>query len=367
MARRQPLPTVLRGESTAGQPDEKTMNANWQEFLRASGARIDQDQVTDFGDAAGELAAARDATIVAPLSHLGLLELNGPDAASFLHNQLTSDVRHLAEGSAQHSAWCSAKGRMLASFLLLHCGPDYVLQLSADLLPFIHKRLSMFVLRSRLSINDRSGEHQVIGVAGPQAESALRTAGLPVPAAPLTIAATGTGLVVRLDDRRFELIASLDATPDWWRQLQGQARPAGTAAWQWLDIQAGVPLITEQTKEEFVPQMAGLEQLGAVSFRKGCYPGQEIVARTQYLGKVKRHLYRAHCASPMTAGQTIHSAGSPQQPCGMVANAAPAPAGGHDALAIIQESFAAAGGLRLGNPGGAAIDVEPVVAPAATL
>jgi hypothetical protein len=210
---------------SAGQPDETTMNANWQEFLRASGARIDHDQITDFGDAAAELAAAREATIIAPLSHLGLLELSGPDAASFLHNQLTSDVRHLAAGSAQHSAWCSAKGRMLASFLLLHCDPDYILQLSADLLPFIHKRLSMFVLRSRLSINDRSGERQVIGVAGPQAEGALRAAGLPVPAAPLTVAATGSGLVVRLDDLRFEFIASLDAAPDLWRQLQALGAP----------------------------------------------------------------------------------------------------------------------------------------------
>ncbi|HRD88036.1 MAG: folate-binding protein YgfZ [Candidatus Accumulibacter sp.] len=342
------------------------MNANWQEFLRASGARVDRDQVADFGDAAAELAAAREATIIAPLSHLGLLELRGPDAASFLHNQLTSDVRHLADDRAQHSAWCSAKGRMLASFLLLHCGSDYILQLSADLLPFIHKRLSMFVLRSRLSISDCSGERQLIGIAGPQAESALLSAGLPVPPAPLDVAATGASLIVRLDDRRFELITSLDTASDLWRQLQAQARPAGTAAWQWLDIQAGVPLINEQTREEFVPQMAGLDQLGAVSFRKGCYPGQEIVARTQYLGKVKRHLYRAHCASPMTAGQAIYSASSPQQACGIIANAAAAPAGGHDALAIIQESFAAAGGLQLGNPGGAAIDVEPVVPPAAT-
>ena len=351
----------------AGQPDETMMNANWQEFLCAAGARIDPDQITDFGDAAAELASAREATVLAPLGHLGLLVASGPDAASFLHGQLTSDVKHLGEGRAQHSAWCSAKGRMLASLLLLHCGPDYFLQLSADLLPFIQKRLSMFILRSRLNIDDRSNERQLLGLAGPQAERILSAAGMAVPAAPLDVAATADALIVRLDSLRFQLIASVEAAPGVWRQLQAQARPVGTPVWQWLDIEAGVPLISEPTREEFVPQMAGFEQLGAVSFRKGCYPGQEIVARTQYLGKIKRHLYRARCASPMIAGQAIHSASSPQQPCGMIVNAAAAPTGDHVALAIIQESCAATGGLHLGNPGGVTIAVEPVVAPAASL
>jgi hypothetical protein len=220
----------------------------------------------------------------------------------------------------------------------------------------------MFILRSRLNIDDRSGECQVIGLAGAQAERALHNAGLTVPAAPLRVAATGTTLIVRLDIRRFELIATVEAAPELWRQLQVLARPVGTAVWRWLDIEAGVPLISEATREEFVPQMAGFEQLGAVSFRKGCYPGQEIVARTQYLGKVKRHLYRAHCVSPMTAGQAIYSAGGPQQqPCGMIVNAAATPSGGHDALAIVQEGCAVAGGLQLGSPGGVTIAVEPVV------
>ncbi|MEF8726619.1 MAG: folate-binding protein [Accumulibacter sp.] len=344
------------------------MNANWQELLRASGARIEHNQVTDFGDAAAELSAAREATVVAPLDHLGLLAVSGLDAASFLHAQLTSDVKHLAEGSAQHSAWCSAKGRMLASFIVLHPGPDdYFLQLSADLLPFIHKRLSMFVLRSKLSIDDRSGERQLLGVSGPQAERALLAAGLAVPATPLGIGATAAALIVRLDNRRFELLVKSEAAPELWRKLQTQARPVAAAVWQWLDIEAGVPLISEPTREEFVPQMAGFEQLGAVSFRKGCYPGQEIVARTQYLGKVKRHLYRAHCGSPMTAGQAIYSASSPQQPCGMIVNAAAAPSGGHDALAIVQEGCAAAGGLQLGSPAGVTVAVEPVVTPDAIL
>lgn len=338
------------------------MNASWQDFLCASGARITQDVVVDFGDAGTELLAARDATIVSPLTHLGLIEVGGADAASFLHQQLTSDVKHLADAAAQHSAWCSAKGRMLASFLVFRSGPNYQLQLSADLLPAIDKRLRMFVLRSKVSISDQSDCRQIIGVAGPRAEAALAAAGLPTPSAPLSGSIFAKGMVIRLDKQRFELVVATEAAAVLWQRLQPQARPVGTAVWQWLDIDAGVPLITNGTREEFVPQMANFERLGGVSFHKGCYPGQEVIARTQYLGKVKRHLYRAHSRSPMGAGTAIYSPANPEHPCGMVANAAAAPAGGFDALAIVQESFVSAADLQLGAPGGAAIDLQPMEA-----
>ncbi len=107
--------------------------------------------------------------------------------------------------------------------------------------------------------------------------------------------------------------------------------------------------------------MANFDQLGAVNFHKGCYPGQEIVARTQYLGKVKRHLYRAHATSPLVAGQPIHSPANPQQPCGMIVNAAPAPAGGYDALAVVQETFRRRRPVTWNSPrpGGPRVDIEP--------
>ncbi|MBL8368973.1 MAG: folate-binding protein YgfZ [Candidatus Accumulibacter sp.] len=337
------------------------MNASWQEFLCASGARLDQDLVADFGAAADELRAAPAATIVAPLAHLGVIEVSGADAASFLHQQLTSDVKHLADGSAQHSAWCSAKGRMLASFLVVRSGSSYHLRLSADLLPAILKRLRMFVLRSQVSISDRSDDLQLIGLSGPRAEEALQAAGLCGPVAPLTCSASAEGIVVRLDSQRFELVVSSETAGKLWQGLLLAARPVGTRVWQWLEIAAGVPLITDGTKEEFVPQMANFEQLGGVSFHKGCYPGQEIIARTQYLGKVKRHLYRAHSNTPIAAGTAIYSPANPEHACGMVANAAPAPAGGFDALAVVLENFVAAADLEIAAPGGAHIDLQPLV------
>jgi folate-binding protein YgfZ len=249
---------------------------------------------------------------------------------------------------------------MLASFLVFRVGSAYQLQLSADLLPAIQKRLQMFVLRSQVIVSDQSGACAGIGLAGPQVPTVLQSAGLPMPATPLQSASFGAGTVIRLDDKRFEIVVSRDATPALWQELQSHARAVGTPAWQWLEIQAGVPLISERTREEFVPQMANFEKLGAVSFHKGCYPGQEIVARTQYLGKVKRHLYRAHTATPIAAGDAIYSPANPQHPCGMVVNAAAAPNGGYDCLAIVQENFVAAADLELTAPGGPSIALEPL-------
>jgi folate-binding protein YgfZ len=336
------------------------MNPNWQEFLGASGARIDNGVVDNFGDAAAELAAARDATVIAPLSHLGLLECTGEEAKTFLHNQVTSDINHLGADAAQHSAWCSGKGRMVASFLLFRNGPDFLIQLSADLVPMIHKRLQMYILRAKVKVADLSGSRELIGLSGPQAEAALLAAKLPLPGKALDSAAFEHGKVIRLDTTRFEIIVASDAAPELWRQLAASARPVGTPAWQWLDIKAGIPLIGAATKEEFVPQMANFDQLGGVSFHKGCYPGQEVIARTQYLGKVKRHLYRIAASAPLAAGNPIYSPENPEHPCGMVANAAPAPDGGYVALAVIQEVFVDAGDLELGAPGGPRLETQLV-------
>jgi folate-binding protein YgfZ len=336
------------------------MNPSWQQFLGACGACFDNGLVASFGEAGTELKSARDATIIAPLAHLGLIECAGEEAKTFLHNQVTSDINHLGRDAAQHSAWCSAKGRMLASFLLFRDGDAFQVQLSADLAPAVQKRLQMFVLRTKVKIRDLSPSYELIGLSGVQAEAALHQAVLPVPLRTLDTATFASGKVIRLDALRFEIVVHSEAAAALWEKLAVVARPVGTPAWQWLDIRAGIPLINEATKEEFVPQMANFDQLGGVSFHKGCYPGQEIVARTQYLGKVKRHLYRISAAVPMRAGNAIYSPENPDHPCGMVANGAPAPEGGYLALAVIQENFVTTGDLELGSPDGPRIETELV-------
>jgi folate-binding protein YgfZ len=211
--------------------------------------------------------------------------------------------------------------------------------LAADLQEAAQKRLQMFVLRAKVKLVALTDSTLLLGLAGPQAEEALADAGAALPVR------TNDHGICRWCDRH-----SLDATRfiiSLCRSRQGrlvakidsQGTPAGVAVWRWLDIQAGFPLVTLATKEEFVPQMADFEKIGGVSFHKGCYPGQEIVARTQYLGKVKRHLYRLTSEQALKAGDSLHSPDNPDNSCGMVMTAAPSPAGGYEALAVVQSNF----------------------------
>ncbi|MCL2346494.1 MAG: hypothetical protein FWC58_11670 [Desulfobulbus sp.] len=335
------------------------MNPNWRSFLESADAAFsgDSSEILSFGDAAGELQAAARQTVVVPLTHLALIDAVGEDAKSFLHNQFTSDVNHLQNDQAQHAGWCSAKGRMQASFVLWHEAGGYRLALAADLLEATLKRLRMFILRAKVKLAEQS-DQVLLGLAGAQAGETLADAGLPIPAAAMDIIAANGCTVLRLDAERFIVAAPVAAAPDLWRKLTVRARPAGTPVWRWLDVRAAFPLVTLATKEEFVPQMADFEKIGGVSFHKGCYPGQEIVARTQYLGKVKRHLYRLRSATALQAGDHLFSPDNPDQTSGKVMTAAPAPDGGFAALAVVQSNFAA--NLRLGSRQGPPVEAVAV-------
>lgn len=328
------------------------MNPNWRSLLQERGAHFDTagNEILNFGDAAGELVAARTATVVCPLTHLGVIECAGDEATSFLHNQLTSDINHLGAAAAQHSAWCTAKGRMLASFLVWREGEAYRLALAGELAEAVVKRLTMYRLRAKVDIADRSDSIILIGVSGPQLAAVVEAAALPLPEAPLATADGGSAKVIRLDPTRAIIAVPADTAAECWPRLATLARPAGLHAWRWLDVQAGLPLVTAATREEFVPQMADFEKIGGVSFHKGCYPGQEVVARTQYLGKVKRHLYRVVSSVPLLAGDDLHSPDNPDQAAGKIVSSAPSPAGGFEALAVVQFNFA--DNLHLGSAEG---------------
>ncbi len=336
------------------------MNPHWRSFLESAEGLFDGDstELISFGDAAGELQAAKQSTVVVPLTHLALIEATGEDAKSFLHNQLTSDVNHLGNGQAQHAGWCTAKGRMQASFLTWQQDGRYFLALSGDLQEATQKRLQMFILRAKVKLSALTNSTIMLGISGPQANEALADAGLPCPSAPLATAQQDATTVIRLDASRLIVIAPESAMAALWQKLSIKARPAGIPAWRWLDIQAAFPLVTLATKEEFVPQMADFEKIGGVSFHKGCYPGQEVVARTQYLGKVKRHLYRLTSEQTLKAGDVLHSPDNPDQSCGMVMTAAASPAGGYEALAVVQSNFS--GNVRLGALDGPKVSATAV-------
>lgn len=315
---------------------------NWNEFLKAEGARMGEasQEVASFGHPDDELQAAASGTAMAPLDHLAVIECHGEDTREFLHNQLTSDINHLQDGHAQLAAWCSAKGRMLASFIVCRRGDRYRLILSMDLMSFIQKRLQMYVLRSKVSVTNLLESTVLLGLSGPDARQILTSQGFQLPEEKLQFTANERGDVVSLDEGRYLLAVDVESAPALWKQLSQMARPVGVPAWRWLDVRAALPWVTEATKEEFVPQMADFEKMGGVSFHKGCYPGQEIVARTQYLGKVKRHLYRLNSPLPLAAGDLLFSPEHPEQATGQIVSGAPTPGGGYAALAVVQALYA---------------------------
>ena len=332
------------------------MTSAWSEYLQTRGAVVVDGVVQHFGDPDAELAHARDGQVLADLSHYGLIALAGEDAQTFLHGQITNDLRGLREDKAVFAGYCSAKGRLLANFLVFRRGADILLMLPRSLREGTQKRLTMFVLRAKVKLRDASDEWVALGLSGQGAANLVAARFGQIPSAAMDVVQAPEGWVVRLSESRFDVFVTPDAAPGLWQQWAGQARPVGAPAWDWLTVAAGVPVILPATQDHFVPQMANMELLHGVSFQKGCYPGQEIVARSQYLGKLKRRMYLAHVEAAAQAGEELYSPDLPGQACGMVANAAPAPGGGTDLLAVMQVSSREGGEVHLGSADGPRLD-----------
>ena len=316
------------------------MNKDWQDFLAAQGAQIQDGVVNHFGDAAAERLAARDGTVLCDLSQFGTLRVSGEDAQTLLQNLLSNDIREAGKTRAQLSSLNSPKGRMLATMLVWRAGDDYLLQLPRALCEPIRKKLGMYVLRAKVKITDASDEIVSLGLSGADAQQILHARFGELPQLPLGCIGIEQGSLIRISDTRFQINAAVQQAQMLWAELSTGARPTGSGCWDWLNIRSGIPVILPQTQEQFVAQMANLDLINGVSFKKGCYPGQEIVARTQYLGKLKRRMYLAHIDSDGSpqAGDELFSADMEGQASGMLANAAAAPAGGYDVLAVLQSS-----------------------------
>lgn len=338
----------------------------WIDFLHTQGARHQGGQVSDFGDSAAELAAAKEADVLADLSHFGLLGLSGEDAQTFLHAQITNDLRALTDGKAVFAAHLSAKGRMLANFLVMRRAGELLLLLPESLRENLHKRLAMFILRSRVKLRDAGGEWVRLGINGPHAAALLtQVLGREVPTEGLAMLHTESAFALCLGEGRYDLFVAPDQAPATWTALAARARPVGAPVWDWLLVRAGVPVVLPATQDHFVPQMANMEILGGVSFNKGCYPGQEIVARSQYLGKVKRRLYLAHVEAEARPGDELFAPEPADQAAGLIANAAPAPGGGWDVLAVVLSPSVESGEVRLKSRDGARLEFSPLPYPLA--
>jgi len=338
------------------------MAESWSDFLAARGA-LGEGAELRFGEPADETRLARTAAAVVPLTHLGLIRARGEESASFLHNLFSNDVKTQALDQARWNSFNSAKGRMLASFLVWRQGEDYILAPAADLQPALLKKLSMYVLRAKVKLSDPAPELVLLGVAGPKAAAVLGAAGLGTPPAPMTAATVDDTQLVAIADTAAVLALPADQAPALFdRLVAAGARPAGTAAWAAVMVAAGLPLVTLPTQEEFVAQMLNYELIGGVSFNKGCYPGQEIVARTQYLGKVKKRMYRVQLAegSNPTPGQDLYAPDLGEQSAGKLVNVVPAAGGGFEALAVLQMSSAEGGEVHVGAPNGARLSFLPL-------
>jgi len=341
------------------------MNQDWQNFLTTQGAQIQDGAVQHFGDAAAERIATRDGTVLCDLSQFGVIKVSGEEAQGFLHNLFSSDVNALTPQNALPSSFNTAKGRALATLLIWRNPAEFFLQLPTSVLAVIQKKLTMYVLRAKVKVANASDEVVCLGLSGASAATLLQQHFPTLPQNPLDAVQHSDTTVIRLAADRFQISTSPAEAIALWQKLNGTAQPAGSACWDWLNIRAGIPVILPQTQEAFVPQMANLDLTGAVNFKKGCYPGQEIVARMQYLGKNKRRMYLAHVDGDTAPqpGAELFSMEMEGQSCGLVANAAAAPGGGYDVLAVVQIASHDAFPVHLGALTGPRLQFQPLPYP----
>ena len=276
---------------------------------------------------------------VAPITHLGVIKIEGEDAAKFIHGQLTQDFSLLDLHTARLAAFCSAKGRMQASFIgFKRSATEVLLVCSCDILPATLKRLSMFVMRAKAKLSDASAEYAIYGLMGDATKSIADK-----PYLAWAKADIGTCSLVNL--------YPADGLPrQLWIAPTGTPTPQGPALssdlWLWSEVRSGVATISAPLAEAFVPQMLNFESVGGVNFKKGCYPGQEIVARSQFRGTLKRRAFLVHAESGMAAGDEVFAAADDSQPVATVVQAAPAPQGGYDAIVSAQLSAVERGTLH---------------------
>ena len=337
----------------------------WREHLRSGGPFPAHEDLAPPEAAAGEARAALHGDVIVDLTHRALIAVSGPDARTLLQGQLTNDIEAVDESRTQLSAWCSIKGRVLALFRIWQRGEALHLELPAELEESIAARLRMYVLRARVSIESASQDAVRFGVSGTEVAKLLAKEHGPLPARPDRALRSGECTFIRLrgERPRFQVIAPFDAARALWEQCREVATPVSVPAWNLLDIRAGIPNISAAQSDRFLPQALNLDRIDGLSFDKGCYAGQEIIARTQYLGRLKRHLCRAalHATEPPIPGDMILAgAGHRDEQAGQVVSAAASErAGRWELLAVINDA-AVTGELRLEGSLGPALELLPL-------
>lgn len=318
------------------------MIKQWISYLQNFNAQIADEQVLHFGQPNEEQRYALTTNTMTDFSHYHLLTVSGKDAQTFLQGQLTNDIRQVKPEQAQLTGWCNPKGRLLATFYLFQRQDHYHILVPASSKDLLLKRLRMYVLRAKVQIEDDSEQLLRIGVNGEAMETLLTNLLDFTPPTVLHRSETQNNLtLIRIHgiQPRYLIIGDNQSMQPLWEKLAAQdVKPIGQDAWQLLDILSGLVMITSTLAEEFVPQMINFQVLEGISFTKGCYTGQEVVARTQYLGNLKRRLYLIHISCDDVVPQTGDELAitTETQPIGKIISVQPHPEGGYIALAVLQ-------------------------------
>ncbi len=308
------------------------MNPDWRAFLNT------QDALTNTTADSSYPSYASNIKVLADLSDRGLLEVSGEDAESFLQNQLTNDIRNVNETTHQESAWCSPKGRIIANFRIFKRADSFLLDLSADLVEHVIKKLRMYVMMSKVTIEDVSDSMVHFSYSGQDADTELKEVLGDVPKASTESIQSGSLIVLAIvgSNSRFDIFGAVDECKDLWQKLSSNAVIATSSHWDYLNIHAGIPMISAESTEAWIPQMVNYIHIGGVDFKKGCYPGQEVVARLNYLGKTKRRMFHieADASSALTVGSPVKSANDTE--AGKVLSSVVNPQGKVEALVILK-------------------------------
>ena len=339
------------------------MKQEWLEFLEQAGAEIDNNKVSHFGNPDSELRVLHTGLVMADLSHLGLISAYGEEATTFLQGQLTNDIKQVDLEHSQLSAYCTPKGRILSNFRIFKRKETYYLRLPQEQLESSLKRLQMFILMAKITMKDSTDALVHIGLSGPEADKHLQALIPEIPEQIDGVSQSNDYTVIKLagPHPRYEIYGELEPMSKLWQHLDVHAAPVGADAWSMLDILAGIPTVYPETSEAFVPQMINMQVINGVSFKKGCYTGQEVVARMQYLGKLKRHMFRVHIDShhPVHPGDALYATGSTSgQGTGIIVEAKPMPDDGYEGLAVIDISDAQKGELKLIDENGPVITLK---------
>jgi len=306
-----------------------------------------------FGDPLAEAQSALSGTIIADLSWLAPIRIQGAAAETFLQGQFTCDVSDIDTKGSRFGAWCDLKGRVTTLIRLIRVDNGFWMLVPQALKANLLSRLRLAVMRSDVRITDSSDENVCVGVAGANVPDLLEDTLQVTPLAQdATVTSEGLSIDRLPDDHpRFIVIGAPDRMTELWTALAENTQPAGHEAWDLRDVLCGIPWIRTSTSGEFLPQMIGLKRLNAVSFSKGCYLGQEVVTRAEHRGKVKRRLHLLHTSgsSIVEVGRSVFVGSRPEQAVGSIIGSARHPEGGQQLLAVLTETVLELEELTLGN------------------